>query len=83
MSKKITRLTLINTNARSLKPKLNSLIDCMNETDTHIAIVTESWFRDGPQLEADKEDLILGSGIGLLCMNRPTRTRTQSIQYTN
>ena len=65
MSKKMTRLTLINTNARSLKPKLNSLIDCMNETDTHIAIVTESWLWDGLQLEADREDLILGSGIGL------------------
>ena len=56
----MTRLSIINTNARSLKPKLESLIDCMNETDGHVAVVTESWLKDGEALEEAKTDLMMG-----------------------
>ena len=42
----------------------------MNEMDTHIAVITESWFKDGQELENLKEELHEGSGVGMLCKNR-------------
>ena len=42
----------------------------MNETDAHVAIITESWLKDGKKLESDKQDISLGAGLGLLCKNR-------------
>ena len=50
LSKNMTKLSIINTNARSLAPKLGSLVDCMVETDTKLAVVTETWFREGQDL---------------------------------
>ena len=64
-------LTVLNTNARSLASKLNSLVDCFNETDARIATVTETWFRSGEELDRMVQDLSLGEGIGMLCKNRP------------
>lgn len=66
----MTRLCIINRNARSLAPKIDSLIDCMKETDTHVAIITETWLKDGEGLQRDKEDLALGASLGLLYKNR-------------
>ena len=65
-----TPLTVLNTNARSLVPKLVSFTDCFSETDARIAIVTETWLRDGSDLEKMAEDLSLGEGIGILTKNR-------------
>ena len=65
-----TRLSIINTNARSLCPKINSLIDCMEEIEASIAIVTETWLRDGQALQDDMQDLSLGAGLGMICRNR-------------
>ena len=67
---KVVPLTLLNTNARSLCPKIESLIDCMEEMDAAIAVVTETWLADGPSLESDIADLTAGAGIGLVCRNR-------------
>ena len=33
-------------NARSLRPKLYSLIDTLEEIDGHMAVITETWFRN-------------------------------------
>ena len=42
-----TRLFIaLNTNARSLAPKLESLADCMTEIEADVAIVTETWMQD-------------------------------------
>lgn len=70
MFENLTRLSIINTNSRSLSPKIDSLIDCMEETDAHVAVVTESWFKDGTELEDLRDRLLSGSGIGMLCRNR-------------
>ena len=70
LSKNCTCLSVINTNARSLCPKIDSLIDCMDETDASLAIVTETWLRDGDKLEQDIKDLSLEAGLGMLCKNR-------------
>ena len=65
------QLTLINTNARSLCPKINSLIDCFDETGASVGVVTETWLSDGWDLEEDVDDLMAGSGLGMLYRNRP------------
>ena len=61
---------IINTNARSLRPKISSLIDFMNELEITIAVVTETWFADGHKLEQESQDLLLGRGIGIITKNR-------------
>ena len=64
------RLSIINTKARSLGPKLESLIDVMNEIDSRIAVITETWFQDGEKLENEKQDLKLGSSLAMITKNR-------------
>ena len=60
------KFTIMNTNARSLTPKIQSFIDNFHELDANVAIVTETWLADGPSLEADLDDLLLGTGIDLI-----------------
>ena len=73
-SDKFIQFTVINTNARSLCPKINSLIDCCDEMKADIAIVTETWLADGEGLEEDQEDLVHCAGIGMLYKNRAPNT---------
>ena len=63
-------ITVINTNARSLCPKINSLIDCWDELKSDVGIVTETWLADGEGLEEDREDLVQCAGLGMLYKNR-------------
>lgn len=65
-----TQLTLLNTNARSLTPKIDSLLDCMNEVDASVVTVTETWLRSGERMEESVRDLSLGAGVGMLHKNR-------------
>ena len=65
----MTKLNIINANARSLKPKTSSLIDCMTELDVDFAILTETWLNDN-QIGELQQDLSLGSGLGLVALNR-------------
>ena len=67
--------TFINTNARSLCPKINSLIDTIDELDAFFAVVTETWISDGATQGEDKQDLLLGAGLSLICRNRPPDQR--------
>ena len=69
-------LTLINTNARSLCPKLNSLIDCYEELEVDFGIITETWFKDGTDLDRDLSDLELGAGIASVVLNREPNAST-------
>ena len=66
----MTRFTIINTNARSLCPKIESLADCMEEMDVKIAIITETWLRDGDKTDELKERLKLGNGMDMFVRNR-------------
>ena len=68
-------MTVINTNARSLCPKINSLIDCFNDLDGTLGVVTQTWLSDGDSLEEDIEGLCLGTGLGMVCLNRTTNDR--------
>lgn len=38
------------SNARSLAPKITSLIDCMNDLTCDFAMITETWFRGGGEI---------------------------------
>ena len=68
---KIKRFTFLNTNARSLCPKLESLLIAVEETLAALAIVTETWMRDGEDLENVKDDLREGYELEMICRNRP------------
>ena len=70
--------TMINTNARSLCPKINSLIDCFEELGVTVGVVTETWLSDGEGLEDDVQDLAHGAGLDMLYRNRPTNDRGYS-----
>lgn len=65
-----TKITVLNTNARSLCPKIESLIDCFDEMNGTIGVVTETWLADGDTLHTDIQDLSNGAGLGMICLNR-------------
>ena len=75
---RIKKLTIINSNARSLCPKIQSLIDVFDESLASIAIISETWLRDGEDLEDVKDDLREGAGIEMLCRNRGLNHRGQA-----
>ena len=64
-------MNIINTNARSLWPKLPSFIVCFTNLALCLAIVTETWFAAGSRLELETENLLLGQGLNMRCLNRP------------
>ena len=63
-------LTIINTNARSLCPKIDSLVDCFEELEVDVAVITETWLKDSPELDQDLRDLEEGAGISSVTLNR-------------
>lgn len=69
-------LTVINTNARSLCPKLDSLINCFSEMAVDIGIVTETRMRDGDKFETLLSDLRQAAGIGSITKNRRANAET-------
>ena len=69
MDNKIS-FNVINTNARSLRPKLSSFIQCFVGLSLTLAVVTETWFAEGGRLERETEDLLLGHGLRLQALNR-------------
>ena len=70
-----TQINVINTNARSLCPKIESLIDCFNEMEVTLGVVTETWLADGESLDRDVADLAKGAGLGMVCLNRKPNGR--------
>ena len=71
----MTRLVVTNTNARSLCPKINSFLDCVEEMDANISIVTETWLTDGQSLDDDLLDLEHGAGVKFIVKNRRPGSR--------
>ena len=71
----LTRLLFLNTNARSLCPKIESLLDCFEEMNASVGIVTETWLSDGQSLDDDLADLEHGAGLKFLVKNRPPGPR--------
>ena len=63
-------LCFINGNARSLRPKIDSLYDCFLEKVVDIAFITETWFQDGRELDNARDYLKENYALGLLARNR-------------
>ena len=59
------------TNARSLSPKIESLHDQFAHHDIDVALITESWLKDGSVLDRDIIDLEYGTNLKILYKNRP------------
>ena len=67
------KFTFALTNARSLGPKIGSLIDYFEELDISFALITETWLVKGRDLERNVEDLELGENIAIINKNRHNR----------
>ena len=63
-------MNLINTNARSLRPKIASFIQCFVNLTLTLAIVTETWYAAGTGLEDRNVGLLLGNGVRSFTLNR-------------
>ena len=68
-------ISFINANARSLKPKIESLNDCFEEKRLNFATLTETWFQDGREFEQIKADISDDYGLGIIARNRDTAAR--------
>ena len=76
------KLNILLTNARSLSPKIASLIDFIEEMSISAGIITESWLRDGPELENDLLDLEKGTSLKMVYKNRG-RKSSKTHRYNN
>lgn len=63
------------TNARSLTPKIDSLLHAFGSLRLHFACVTETWFRGGTLLEQSLGDLEGASGVKTIHRSRDGRVR--------
>ena len=72
----VNKFSFIITNARSLAPKIDSLIENFNERDADLCVVTETWLNEESGLLADDAlDLDLGEGITTFHCGRPPGRR--------
>ena len=65
---------LLLTNARSLKPKIDALVEAFQSLDLNAASITETWFKGGIKLRDDLRELEGKSGIRVLHKSRDGRT---------
>ena len=82
------KLTIINSNAHSLCPKMNSLITCFDELSATFGVITETWLTDGKELEDDIVDLQGRAGLNIITKNRPPNAKGYShggvaVSYTH
>ena len=67
-------LKILLTNSRSLAPKIDSLQDYFTEHEIDIAMITESWLKDGRVLDQDVIDLEHGRDLKIIYRNRPKKS---------
>ena len=67
------------TNARSLSPKIRSLHTMFEEHELDVALITESWLKDGSVLNRDVIDLEFGTNLKIIYKNRPLRRVTSRV----
>lgn len=67
-------MNLINANARSLGPKLTSLVDCFDQKNVSIACLTETWFQaNSVSLEDNLRDLSDNHCLSVIHRTRSAR----------
>ena len=75
VTNKLEKVTFLNTNARSLNPKILSLVNNFNELECTFAVVTETWLKDSEKLKSDCQNLKDGAGMSIIYKNRPKNNR--------
>ena len=63
------------TNARSLKPKMNSLVDAFDSLALNFACITETWYQGGKALKDHLVEVEGANGIRILQKNRDGRLK--------
>ena len=76
--KKVRTFNIINTNARSISPKIECFIEYLNELNTSVAFFIETWLTDGVPLQNDILDLEEATGFSMLYKNRLPNARGYS-----
>ena len=71
-SKSSRRLCFINTNARSLEPKIRALYDCFSEKDVDFAFLTETWYQSNSALQAKLSEHSHRFALQSIVRNRTT-----------
>ena len=66
---------LLLTNARSLRPKIDSLNDAFGSLGLNIACITETWYKGGRDLSEHLRDIEGSSGIRILHKSRDGRLK--------
>ena len=69
------QLIAINTNTRTLCPKINSLIGCFDELKANLGVITETLQAEGEGLEEDAKNIVNCADIGMIYKNRPVNQR--------
>lgn len=64
------QINVINTNARSLRPKIKSFVEFFISLSLTLAIVTETWLAHSSRLESDTEFMLHGQGLAVHYLNR-------------
>ena len=72
--KPVHKFSVMLTNARSLSPKISSLHTFFAEQELDVALITESWLKDGETLDRDVIDLEWGTNLKIIYKNRPKRS---------
>ena len=63
------------TNARSIKPKMASLLDSFGSLNLHFACITETWYAGGRELRDHIIDIEGAAGIKILHKSRDGRSK--------
>ena len=69
-SSRLHSVSFINTNARSIKPKLQSLADCFQERSVDVAAITETWLQTTRDLEEFEDELAGHYSLGIITRER-------------
>ena len=51
------------------------MVDCFEELDVTLGVITETWLAVGESLTRDIKDLAAGAGLGMVCLNRKPNNR--------
>ena len=65
------------TNARSLEPKIESLLDAFKSLNLHFSCVTETWYKGGSALREHLADIEGAAGVRVLHHSRDGRAKTR------
>ena len=72
-NKKFNIINFVYTNARSLAPKIESLIDVFENWNLHFAAISETWLRDGERYTKNVRKLEQKENLSVISRNRKSR----------